>query len=205
MLSQIQATLDLYQAQPLGHQRKYAVLLPLVQLDGKLHVLFQVRSQAVSQPGDVSFPGGQLEEGETFQDAARRECCEELQINPNMLTLMGEIDYIVNPNAIIRCFVGFLNIPDLDELQPNSDEVDHLFTLPLADLLASSVTLYHSRQDLILDENFPFERIPQGENYPFQTFHHQIPFFLDFQPTIWGFTAQLTQRFLEIISSSNSI
>ena len=48
------------------NKKKYVVLLPLVKINDKIHVLFEVRSQTVSQPGETSFPGGALEDGENF-------------------------------------------------------------------------------------------------------------------------------------------
>lgn len=198
-LEQIQNRLSSYQPQLLGQQKKYAVLLPLIELNNQLHILYQVRSQTVSQPGDVAFPGGQVEKEETFQEAAKRECCEELQIRPGQIKIIGEIDYIVKPSAIIHCFVGFIQVKTLDEITPNPDEVDYLFTLPISDLQKTKVTFYPSKQKISLDEDFPYDRIPGGKQYPFQTFSHQIPFFLDLHPTIWGFTAQMTHRFLKIM------
>jgi len=47
--------------------RNYAVLIPIIEVDGKDHILFEVRSQNITQPGEVSFPGGRVEMGETFK------------------------------------------------------------------------------------------------------------------------------------------
>ena len=49
--------------------KSYAVFIPLIEVDGKDHILFEVRSESVSQPGEVSFPGGRLEGGEDFSEA----------------------------------------------------------------------------------------------------------------------------------------
>ena len=41
---------------------QYAVLVPLVEREGKLHILYEVRSQDMRrQPGEVCFPGGRIE------------------------------------------------------------------------------------------------------------------------------------------------
>lgn len=47
--------------------------------------MYEIRSQHVSQPGEVSFPGGRVEEGETYQQAAIRETVEELNIEPEQV------------------------------------------------------------------------------------------------------------------------
>ena len=72
-----------YEPKPLGESGRYAVLLPLLynEKNEKYQVLYQVRSEHISQPGEVSFPGGHAEDGETFQEAAIRETCEELNID----------------------------------------------------------------------------------------------------------------------------
>ena len=53
---------------------EFAVLAPLVRVDGETHLLFEVRALHMRrQPGEVCFPGGQIEEGETPLEAAVRE------------------------------------------------------------------------------------------------------------------------------------
>lgn len=50
--------LNHYEPHPLGQERCYAVFLPLI-WNGKSgwEVLYQVRSEGISQPGEVAFPG----------------------------------------------------------------------------------------------------------------------------------------------------
>lgn len=84
-----------YQAKPLGEEKRYAVFLPLILVNDDWHVLYEVRSQHISQPGEVSFPGGQVENQETLQEAAIRETVEELTVDASQIQLWGEIDYLV--------------------------------------------------------------------------------------------------------------
>ena len=60
---------------------RYAVLIPLVQVDGEWHVLFEVRSLTMrKQPGDISFPGGRIDPTDASpMEAAIRETHEELR------------------------------------------------------------------------------------------------------------------------------
>ena len=101
-----------YQPQPLGQKKVYSVLLPLIKIRGEWHILYQVRSETIPQPGDVSFPGGAVEAGESLQEAAIRETCEELQLDPGQIDLFGEIDYFVHHHRTIHCFVGQLLVED---------------------------------------------------------------------------------------------
>ena len=62
-------------------QRNAAILLPLVTVDGRDALLFEVRSKRLEmQPGEICFPGGRIESGETPERAALRELWEELRI-----------------------------------------------------------------------------------------------------------------------------
>ena len=46
---------------------RYSVLVPLIQNNNRLEVIFQLRAKDLNrQPGEISFPGGELEEGESF-------------------------------------------------------------------------------------------------------------------------------------------
>ena len=70
---------------PIGEHwaHHYAVILPVVDLDdGKgPQILYEVRASDLDrQPGEVCFPGGQIEAGETPLEAALRETEEELAI-----------------------------------------------------------------------------------------------------------------------------
>ncbi|HMA60291.1 MAG TPA: NUDIX domain-containing protein, partial [Halanaerobiales bacterium] len=66
------------QIKPLGVKAKYAVLVPMLRLEDKLHLIYEIRSEEIgTQPGEVSFPGGRIEEGETAREAAVRETEEE--------------------------------------------------------------------------------------------------------------------------------
>ena len=58
MPNQLEELLANYIPQPLGEKRCFSVLLPLVWSENQWQVLYQVRSESISQPGEVSFPGG---------------------------------------------------------------------------------------------------------------------------------------------------
>ena len=74
---------------PVGAWQYYSVLLPLVEKDGGLHVLYELRSPALKvQPGEVSFPGGRIERGESPDQTALLiyaslwACCSMMRENP---------------------------------------------------------------------------------------------------------------------------
>ena len=82
----------------MGVRTHYAVLVPVVEWNGTLHLLFEVRSDALRrQPGEVCFPGGRMEEGETPTQCALRETCEELAIPPSSIRPMARLDDVFMP------------------------------------------------------------------------------------------------------------
>ena len=73
------------QPEILGHEKlpKYAVLLPLIEVENETHILFEVRSLSLRrQPGEICFPGGKIDPEDSDQrKCAIRETTEELGIN----------------------------------------------------------------------------------------------------------------------------
>ncbi|HFI0036562.1 TPA: CoA pyrophosphatase [Streptococcus suis] len=197
MIDESRMILKDYQPQPLGQKSEYAVLLPLVWSDNQWQVLYEIRSESISQPGEVSFPGGGIDEGETAEEAAIREVIEELDIQAEQVELLGEIDYLVFGRSTIRCFVGRLQL-DWKALQPN-DEVARFFTVPLEALLKTAPVYYQLDSQIVPDCDFPFERLRGGVDYPFSHHKRFVPFYENLPENIWGMTAQFTHRFVEIM------
>jgi len=85
---------------PMDTAVKFAVLVPLVELEGALHLLYEVRAATLQrQPGEVGVPGGRIEEGETAPECALRETQEEVGVAliPESGTLMrSEVRKFVN-------------------------------------------------------------------------------------------------------------
>ncbi|HEM4766279.1 TPA: NUDIX hydrolase [Streptococcus suis] len=202
MTDQLQALLKDYQPQPLGEKRSYAVFLPLVWSDNQWQVLYEIRSESISQPGEVSFPGGRVEVGETPQKAAVREVMEELNIQPEQIDILGEIDYLVLERSTVHCFVGRLNL-DWTTILPN-EEVARIFTVPLSTLLTTQPVYYQLDSQIVPDCDFPFERLRGGVDYPFSHHKRSVPFYENLPENIWGMTAQFTYRFVEIVKSNLS-
>ncbi|HEM5288707.1 TPA: CoA pyrophosphatase [Streptococcus suis] len=202
MTDQLQALLKDYQPQPLGEKRSYAVFLPLVWSDNQWQVLYEIRSESISQPGEVSFPGGGIDEGETAEEAAVREVMEELNIQPEQIDILGEIDYLVLERSTVHCFVGRLNL-DWTTILPN-EEVARIFTVPLSTLLTTQPVYYQLDSQIVPDCDFPFERLRGGVDYPFSHHKRSVPFYENLPENIWGMTAQFTHRFTEIVKSNLS-
>jgi 8-oxo-dGTP pyrophosphatase MutT (NUDIX family) len=80
--------------------------------------------------GQVAFPGGRIDPGETAPQAALREAWEEIDLDPAAVRLLGEADiYRTITNFIVTPVVGMVP-PDLP-LAANPAEVADWFEVPL--------------------------------------------------------------------------
>ena len=81
----------------LDGRRSYAVLVPLVEREDGIRVLYEVRAMTLRrQPGEVCFPGGHIEVGETPEQCALRETEEELGIPMDKIRVLGRLDFIAH-------------------------------------------------------------------------------------------------------------
>lgn len=203
MLEEITDMLKDHKVKPLTNQRHFAVLIPLIQVNGETHLLYEVRSKKISQPGETSFPGGRVEEGETYKEAAIRETIEELALSRDAIQILGEMDYLVNEKVVIRAFVGELKNIIVEDIQFN-EEVEEVYTVPLSYFLAHDPVYYMADVKLEHEKDFPFDLIPGGEKYNWKQGKQAVPFYTLSKHTLWGFTANFTDRFIRLLKEHNN-
>ena len=76
------------------HGRESAVMVPLIpasQDETGYSILFEVRANGIRQGGEICFPGGMVEAGETGEEAAAREVREELLLEENAVEILASI------------------------------------------------------------------------------------------------------------------
>ena len=115
--------------------RAAAVLIPITDRAEPGVILTQRPTWLRSHAGQVAFPGGKVDDSdESSIFAALREAEEELNIPPARVEVIGVADtYYSGSGYSIAPVVGIIP-PDL-ELQPNPQEVEDWFEVPLAFLL----------------------------------------------------------------------
>ncbi|AMA71868.1 NUDIX hydrolase [Aneurinibacillus thermoaerophilus] len=177
-----------------------AVMIPLVEKDGKLHVLFEVRARTLKrQPGEICFPGGKIEDGDVSeQDAAVRETCEELGLVREDIQVIETLGILIPPySSSIYSFIG--KIHDYRKISPNKNEVEEIFYVPLDFFLEKEPDVHYIHLAVKPEENFPFELIPQGKNYKWRS--SRLPeFFYQYDGRIiWGLTARILYEFITIV------
>jgi 8-oxo-dGTP pyrophosphatase MutT (NUDIX family) len=109
-----------------------AVLLPLLYFDHEWHILYTRRTDRVeSHKGQVSFPGGACDEGETTpEQTALREADEEIGVSPTDVQVLGRLSRMVTiSNFRVSPIVGVIPFPYAFKVA--GVEVARVFTIPL--------------------------------------------------------------------------
>lgn len=175
-------------------------MLPLIQKEDGIHVLFEVRSLELRrQPGEICFPGGRIDPQDLDEKAAAiRETMEELGIERKGITGVFPLDFMISAfGMMIYPFVGFLNSPE--SIRPNLAEVGELFTVPLTYFLKTDPEIYHINFKVEPEENFPFDLVIGGENYNWRTRALDEYFYTYEEKAIWGLTAKILSHFIDIL------
>lgn len=110
-----------------------AVLVPLVWHDGEWHLLYTRRTDTVeSHKGQVSFPGGACDEGETTpEQTALREAYEEIGLDPNDVKVLGRLPNLITITYFrVTPVIGVVKWPAV--FRVGEHEVARIFTIPLA-------------------------------------------------------------------------
>lgn len=116
--------------------RRAAVLVPLFETDGEVHVLFTKRSDSVEHhKGQVSFPGGgQDPEDRDLMVTALRETEEEIGLKGTEVKVLGRLDdYVTISKYMVSPFVGIIPYPV--EFNVSDFEIDEIFSVPVSTLL----------------------------------------------------------------------
>jgi 8-oxo-dGTP pyrophosphatase MutT (NUDIX family) len=158
-----------------------AVLAAVWEEDGEARVLLTRRTAWLrSHSGQVAFPGGRVEPGETLVDAALREAHEEVGLDPASVEVIGRLSrmHTISSGAGIFPFVGVLP-GGRPAVEPNPDEVDRVFDVALGELMADGV--FHGEVWGIADTERP------------------IYFFDLAGETVWGATARMLYELLLLV------
>ena len=155
---------------------EFAVLVPLVEGPEGLSLLYEVRPAKLHHhSGEVCFPGGRMEPGETPRQCALRETREELGIPAERIELLGDLDF----------------------LYLRSEGVRDTFTVPLSFLRAHPPAIYRYPLRPEIGADFPYDKVGAAADYPWQAGHMEVPVYEGLPYPLWGLTARITWWLLE--------
>lgn len=162
--------------------RPAAVLISVYKFDqgGRAGLLFTERTEDVeTHRGQVSFPGGVREAGETPEQTALRETHEELGISPEIPQLLGRLSplWIPATGYTVTPIVGILD--QRPDIVPNPREVARVLEVPIDELLAPGAVRQKART---ADGRWC-----------------EIPYFPLDDSWLWGATAMMTAEFLTLL------
>lgn len=183
-----------YQPKPMGRKGEFAVFVPLVHINGKEHLLYQIRSKTMRrQPSEICFPGGRMEGEETPTRTALRELKEELGITPTKV--YGETDFLVlRTGEVIYPVLG--EIPYEEELFLSSQEVESVFYAPIHQLKSQKEELTLKLEPI---PQFTKEDLALKEDYAFRWGEERFHVYRVEDHVIWGLTGRITNYVLNYL------
>jgi 8-oxo-dGTP pyrophosphatase MutT (NUDIX family) len=182
--------------------KKYSVLVLLINIDGEISILFEVRSKNLSekaQPGDISFPGG-LCENDDIEAEALRETYEEVGIGSGEIEILGRMNPVMTGDERhIIPVVGYAKDIDISKLNICKDEVEEVFAVPLDFFLNTEPVVHVVNYQAEFDDMFPFDKIHNGKDYRWKPRREKIYFYYYNDYNIWGITAKIINQFIGVI------
>jgi 8-oxo-dGTP pyrophosphatase MutT (NUDIX family) len=157
-----------------------AVLVPLLDLGGAPAVLFTKRRFDLRRhAGEVCFPGGRIDEADVDTlAAALRETAEEIGLPPGEVDVLGRLDETLVLRSAFRLTPWVARVPHPFPYAPHPGEVERILFVPLGDLARPGAhrTEHHEAYGRV----------------------HEVHFFDVGGETIWGATARILSRLLQV-------
>lgn len=165
---------------PVTVLREAAVLVPIVERPEGLTLMLTQRTDHLDHhPGQISFPGGHIEDNDASpEDAALREAEEEVGLERTHVEIIGRLDqYVTRTGFSITPIVGLID--PSHSVSADEFEVADIFEVPLAFLLDAN---NHRRDSRIYKgTKREFYAMPFGDYY------------------IWGATAGMIRNLYDVL------
>lgn len=173
-----------------GTWRKSAVLVPLYEDKGELHVILTRRAAHLrSHSREVSFPGGGQEEADSsLWETALRETQEEIALDAELVERIGQLPTFrtVGSKSLVHPFVSVIRGGRPEGLIPDPSEVEHILYIPMSELL---------QDDVFYEERWKISAIGTVT----------VNFFELYGDTVWGATAAMLRQLLALATGTETL
>ncbi len=190
---------------PIGEHgyNHFSILVPLI--DGEEpELLYEVRAKDLDrQPGEICFPGGKIEPGETPEQCALRETREEVGIPEGKVKIVCRLDSIYSTaGSQLHCYLGLVDKETYENLKTCDFEVDEVFTVSVNELLEMEPDMYENQLIQQPDENFPYDKVTEGKPYHWRRGKSPVPVYYAGDRVIWGLTGRITKQLMDVLKES---
>jgi len=169
------------------------VLAAFFEEAGEARVILTRRSSGLrTHQGQVSFPGGRLDEGEDAVAAALREAFEEVDLDPSLVTTIGWLHPVLTMVSASYILPVLGTVEGRPELVANPGEVERIFDVALAELADPAV--FHEERWRI-----PGRVIAGSEDNSFPVWFFEVSGEL-----IWGATARMLYELLSVVLAGSN-
>jgi 8-oxo-dGTP pyrophosphatase MutT (NUDIX family) len=170
---------------PAGLRAAAGLVLLYPDGDEQVRLVLTLRPSGLARHGgQVSLPGGAVEAGESVEDAALREACEEIGADPGGIRVLGRLTPLHVPVSgfVIHPVVAVAGRPFV--LKRRDGEVEEILEVRLRDLVSRAA---------LCEEN----RIFEGRE-------HRVPFFALLGHKVWGATAMILSELVSLLGEAGT-
>lgn len=182
-------------------RRFFACMLPLMEVDGKDHLVLEVRNQGlIHQEGEICFPGGEMYDDEAPGACAMREVCEELGLRRDAVHVINQMDtYHGLQGMKVYSFICRLDPLPLD---PDPRAVKEILTVPVDFFLHNLPEMHHLD---VLQRQRAGDSLEEAIASSLTEGNRDVPVYRYGDHAIWGLTAMLLLDFSTIVRDALGI